>query len=396
MNIAFLAALAPTYWLVLAGVLVVVLVTVIILGYSRDWSWTGLPEQKYAKRNEEYVVARKTLWDWLQLLLVPLALAVGLFVLNEYQSSRDQARLAAEARRELDRDRENQQQQLMGDYLSSMSSLFLRGLGELDRSERLTDAARSVTFGVLPRLDPARKRQVFFFLRDAGLMRPVQVLTATRWWLEGADFSNADMTGVDLYQGVLTGLNFSGANFAGADLRDAFLSELDLSEADFSGALLRWAEVYESDFSGATFAGATFEAATIGRSTFQNANVRNALFEGAKCSECDFRDADIRGVNFRFARLRGNFSGAKAAGARFDDTRIWNSNFGGADLRSARFPSADLENLDFTNADVRGAEFELADLMGCDFTNANVEGVDFESSLRMRNVVGIQRPSEVG
>lgn len=45
--------------------------------------------------------AGKTLWDWLQLLIVPLVLALGAFWLNQIQKDRDQK--AAEQRAQAER-----------------------------------------------------------------------------------------------------------------------------------------------------------------------------------------------------------------------------------------------------------------------------------------------------
>jgi hypothetical protein len=84
-------------WLVAAVtfVLLLLLLTYAYLGYRRRRSWTGLPEQRNPKGDDEgkeiIVVPGKNFWDWLQLLVIPLALAVGVFVLNAYQLSRPRA-----------------------------------------------------------------------------------------------------------------------------------------------------------------------------------------------------------------------------------------------------------------------------------------------------------------
>src|SRR5215213_9369283 len=54
-------------WLLWAGgVVAVAFVIVVIWGYLFGWKWTGLP--------------KRTLWDWLQLLIIPAVLAgVGLW-----------------------------------------------------------------------------------------------------------------------------------------------------------------------------------------------------------------------------------------------------------------------------------------------------------------------------
>ena len=46
-------AFPSTYWLILAGGLAfAILVVVIILGYSRHWSWTGLPEPRSQRSSD--------------------------------------------------------------------------------------------------------------------------------------------------------------------------------------------------------------------------------------------------------------------------------------------------------------------------------------------------------
>jgi hypothetical protein len=58
-----------------AGISFVALVfLLIVLGYVQEWKWTGLVvDANYPKR---------TLWDWLELLIVPAALAIGVYCLT--------------------------------------------------------------------------------------------------------------------------------------------------------------------------------------------------------------------------------------------------------------------------------------------------------------------------
>jgi hypothetical protein len=94
-------------WVLLigAGLLSVALTVAIVGGYRYGWTWTGLPDQVYTKHDNEEVVRRKTLWDWMQLLLIPAVRALGAYVLETSQSSRDHARedQRAEQRAETDR-----------------------------------------------------------------------------------------------------------------------------------------------------------------------------------------------------------------------------------------------------------------------------------------------------
>src|SRR5918912_2151979 len=59
-------------WTVVGSLLVAVF---IFLGYRYQWQWTGF--------------SRKRLFDWIQILVIPVAVAVGTFVLNRAAKRRD-------------------------------------------------------------------------------------------------------------------------------------------------------------------------------------------------------------------------------------------------------------------------------------------------------------------
>jgi len=58
-----------------------VFLIVVICGYLFGWKWTGLV------RDTNF--HRRTLWDWLELLIVPAVLAIGGYLLTERQRALD-------------------------------------------------------------------------------------------------------------------------------------------------------------------------------------------------------------------------------------------------------------------------------------------------------------------
>ena len=75
--------------------IVVVLIILSILGYIFNWHWTGLvPETSEPKQHW------KTLWDWLQLLIIPAVLAVAGYVINLTISRGEQAATEQRAKSE--------------------------------------------------------------------------------------------------------------------------------------------------------------------------------------------------------------------------------------------------------------------------------------------------------
>jgi len=177
-----------------AGISFVALVfLLIVLGYVQEWKWTRLVvDANYPKR---------TLWDWLELLIVPAALAIGVYWLNRRQTEREReaqaaqrererGAQAAQRERELEIERERAQDEALQAYLVHMSQLplELQRLGDADRAqELLLQVARARTLTVLQRLDGPRKRSVLQFLTEGGLIDRSNPVIGLR----GADLSGA-------------------------------------------------------------------------------------------------------------------------------------------------------------------------------------------------------------
>ncbi len=127
-----------------------------------------------------------TLWDWLDLLIVPAVLAIGgyLFTRSENRATR----VAAEQRA---------QDEALQAYLDGMSQLVTdkdRSLHRSPRSDHLRTVARARTLTVLSRLDGDRKARVVQFLYESVLINiehPIIDLT-------GADLSGANLSGATL------------------------------------------------------------------------------------------------------------------------------------------------------------------------------------------------------
>src|SRR5258708_7741889 len=95
--------------LIIAGVSILVLLLIFTLAVLwLGWDWTGFTSATgpTLKPNEQYRPA-KTLWDVLQLLIVPFILAIGGFWLNRIQKDREAT--ATHQRAKAERDAENRQ-----------------------------------------------------------------------------------------------------------------------------------------------------------------------------------------------------------------------------------------------------------------------------------------------
>src|SRR5690349_14566796 len=86
--------------LVLTVLLVLFILTVAIFG----WDWTGFNSKAGPRlpNNEQYRAA-KTLWDWLQLLVIPASIAGGTFWLDSRRKRAEEERRLAFAKAEEER-----------------------------------------------------------------------------------------------------------------------------------------------------------------------------------------------------------------------------------------------------------------------------------------------------
>jgi len=321
---------------------------VVALAYKRQWRWTGLPADPGDEKARRPPSPAKTLWDWLQLFVVPLVLAVAAFALNASQQSRQQRQEDKRAASERARAEDSAREQTLRDYVQQMSQLMLdtplgahgaqrRRSSTADRTALLV--ARTVTLTTLRRLDGARKGLVVEFLIGSGLItttvryvqtfRPVRrdelSVSSPRLSLRGADLSHVVMpqrglTGagaaVSNVRVVewLTSISLRRANLRNAHfLRASNWVGIDLDRADMTGADLSGTNLAAANLGGACLSDAVFARATLGQWTFWPP----ATIDGVRGRRVSFTQSHLEKVNFSNAILSGvDLRGASTGGAR--------------------------------------------------------------------------------
>ncbi len=240
----------------------VVVMVLIFAGYWFDWTgFNGYNKVTITHimsgtnagtvtRTEEHQQG-KALWDWLQLLIIPLVLAVAALLFN-FANTRTEHQIAQQ-RYEQDQQiaLDKQHEDLLQAYLDRIAELLLKESLRTSPSEEVRNVARVRTITVLTQLNARRIGFVFAFLREAGLMSTTSNSSVVS--LKGADLhavkwgqatlTGANLTGADLSEATLTGAFLNGAFLSGADLKDAKLSRVDLSRADLSRADLSGAKL---------------------------------------------------------------------------------------------------------------------------------------------------------
>jgi uncharacterized protein YjbI with pentapeptide repeats len=242
---------------VLAAVVLAVMLILIVYGYS-DMplsGWIG--------------VANKSFWDYLELLFVPAALALGVYWLNRRQDERDQRieddrsrreskAQTAQVERALEVENERAQDAAMQAYLDQMSQMLTdkdRPLHRAQLHDSLSMVARARTLTVLPRLDSKRKGSVVRFLYEADLINKDRlIVTLDR---------SRDLRGADLSATYLTNSSLSRADLSEVDLRQTFMPGADLSYANLSGANLSGANLNSVNLSWSVLDGANLSGANL-------------------------------------------------------------------------------------------------------------------------------------
>jgi uncharacterized protein YjbI with pentapeptide repeats len=215
----------------------------------------------------------KTVWDWLQLLIVPLVLALVGVVFTVQQDARQQQIQD-----------QNAQDATLQTYLEQMNQLMLeKDLRDSDVNSEVRTLARAQTLTVLEQLDPEHRSQVLRFLMEAQLVQGEKEM----------DISHPRDTDpiISLRQANLEGVDVVGARLEAADLQMANLSNTRLIGASFQGANMVNVNMSEADVSGGAagaHAGAFFYDADLTDADLSYANLSNA--SGLKANHLERAD----------------------------------------------------------------------------------------------------------
>jgi uncharacterized protein YjbI with pentapeptide repeats len=215
----------------------------------------------------------RTVWDWLQMLVVPLMLvAVGFWFTTQQ-----------EVRQQQIEDQRSQDTALQA-YFDGMTNLLideqgtqLRKLEPDTEVQRLIQARTETLFAIL---DKDREVSVVLFLARSDVIPKGDPLVS----LAGIDLSFIDLRGIDL----------SETSLAGSTLRHAILTNANLSRSDLGNANLSEADL----------GGANLIDANLGGANLSDANLSGASLSDARLSRADLSEADLSEADLSYADLR--------------------------------------------------------------------------------------------
>lgn len=102
---------------------IVILVSLMIAGYWYGWEWTGV-NASIGPQVRQYQPG-KTLWDWMQLIIIPVVLAIGALLFNFTLSKSEQKAAHLRAQTEHEIAVSNQQEDALQSYFDNMIELLL-------------------------------------------------------------------------------------------------------------------------------------------------------------------------------------------------------------------------------------------------------------------------------
>jgi uncharacterized protein YjbI with pentapeptide repeats len=287
-----------------------------------------------------YFVAKKSLWDFLDLLIVPLALAIiGLGFAAQQQARQTQI------------EEQRAQNAALQSYLDQMNPLILEeGLLGSKEGNTVFTLAKARTTTVLAQLDGEHNQAVTRFLSDAGLLRGPSLL------------AKADLQDAKLHEAVLQNANLADTDLKGANLTDAVLVNADFSaeEKVGKGTQTITADLRKADLSRAILGSANLFECHLNEATLTDATLLSADLRGASLREADLSYATLLNADLSFAPVP-NFPGEKMP-TNLTDADLSHAALQGAKLSSAKLIDAKLIDANLTDADLTDAD--LTDAKG--------------------------------
>lgn len=238
---------------------------------------------------------KKTLWDWLQLLIIPLMLAVGAFYLNSAsESSRVQEQI---------------KQEILTDYFSKMQDLIVEtkkvketsGYKEShpkDQEVRLLPefkpTAQALTLSVLEQLDGKRKGKVITYLAESQLITVDNNKPSTEpeVKLYGINLDDIELGN----KGQRNSLNedemtiIDKIKIKNANMKRANLSGLQLLYSELNGSNLENATLENVNFTGSIMIGSRFINGKITDVDFTDVRLGKTIFDNVKLENITISD----------------------------------------------------------------------------------------------------------
>lgn len=308
------------FWIFVA----IVLTIAIVLGYR----YPSIGFSNYTTPSGDFQRG-KTLWDWIQLLVIPIILAILAYYLSSSQRDRELAIAQIE-----------KGERALQNYFDYMTKLLIEQ--EYSDEELFEGASRLIrarTLATLDMLDGKQKGYLLRFLIETDLLNREQPFLNMRranlsgLVLEPGLYSNCNLDVTNLDNAILAWCTFQDIHMTSTSLMDADLEKTDLTSANLDYILLCRSDLFRANLS----------KARMIKANLQDANLEEAHLVETVLSRANFRGANLGRVNAK---------GADFSSSDLSFTNLKKANLEEADLTHVNFYAANLRNANLTNANL--------------------------------------------
>lgn len=206
----------------------------------------------------------KTLFDWLDLLIIPLSLGLLGWLYKE-----------AEKTKTMKTEQERARNETLNSFINVMTDLLQNQNLSNNPSSQIRAIAKTRINMALSNLDGARKGQVLQFLFESELIKITPKLR-----LIGANFNDSILDQIVLYDSEIRGVNFKNASIKNANLNGIVFNSSNFEGANLSGSL-----VVSADFGYTNLTGCKLKNMDLTSVDFEGANLSNANLKGSKIKQ---------------------------------------------------------------------------------------------------------------
>ncbi len=251
----------------------------------------------------------------------------------------------------------------------------------------------------IPKFDTAAKIEVR--PRTASLRgRRLEDVVLSDAYLPKADFTGAELRGVQMSYAQLQGASlvlaqlqgaaldhaqlqdawFDEAQLQGASLLEAQLQSASLDHAQLQGASLVWARLQGASLNYAQLQGASLGAARLQGASLRGARLQSATLDAAQLQGASLDGAQLQGASLRWTQLQGaSLDAAELQGAFLDKAQLQGASLRWTQLQSTTLDMAQLQAAWLDSAWLQGASLRYAQLQGAWLANVMVWRAKFES-----------------
>ena len=143
----------------------------IYFSYVKSWQETSFTEEVVIRSDQYETLPPKRLWDWMDLLVIPVALGLIAYFLYRSEKRRQELMALKKLRMEMSMADERSQELALTKYFEKMTELILeRDLKNADEDSDVNIVAKTLTHVLLIRLNKRRKAMVVKYLYKTGLL----------------------------------------------------------------------------------------------------------------------------------------------------------------------------------------------------------------------------------